>query len=325
MEIEIIVAGAIGLLTGLIIFFLISRRKSPDTSNLSEELKNQINKVFPEALEKANRQLMSMANQQLRAEKQDIQTDLRNKKAAIEDLVRLIKQELDRTNKRVEDNEKDRLGSFKTLSQKLEEITKTNQQLSQTTDNLRQLLTNNQLRGQFGEQIADNLLKMSGFVQGTDYVFNKEQKGSETRPDFAIFLPDGTRFVEKLNQDLRWKRLHIHLQPQVECAVRAQPRTYATCALALDRPMQLQLSAPEGFISKGIEPEYFSALENCVDRVGAGAIVKSLYRRRSVRTRLSLALRMSPHPPADSQCGCAQHYGQADRPDRCHRRAVYTD
>ncbi len=34
---------------------------------------------------------------------------------------------------------------------------------------------------------------MSGFVKGTDYEFNKEQAGSQTRPDFTIFMPDGTR------------------------------------------------------------------------------------------------------------------------------------
>jgi DNA recombination protein RmuC len=34
---------------------------------------------------------------------------------------------------------------------------------------------------------------MAGFVRGVDYEFNKQQEGSKTRPDFAVFLPDGTR------------------------------------------------------------------------------------------------------------------------------------
>lgn len=79
-----------------------------------------------------------------------------------------------------------------------------------STEGLRTLLSNNQLRGQFGEQVADNLLKMAGFVHGQDYEFNKSQSGTETRPDFAIFMPDGTR----VNVDAKFP--YKNLQRMVE-------------------------------------------------------------------------------------------------------------
>ena len=56
------------------------------------------------------------------------------------------------------------------------------------------------MRGQFGEQVAENLLKMSGFVRGVDYDFNKEQKSSGTRPDFVIYLPNKI----KINVDVKF-------------------------------------------------------------------------------------------------------------------------
>ncbi|KXK08535.1 MAG: DNA recombination protein RmuC [Microgenomates bacterium OLB22] len=55
------------------------------------------------------------------------------------------------------------------------------------------MLTNNQLRGNFGEQVAEDLMKMAGFVKGLDFEHNKAQTTSSSRPDFAIFLPDRTK------------------------------------------------------------------------------------------------------------------------------------
>src|SRR5690606_28364329 len=91
-----------------------------------------------------------------------------------------------------------------------EEYKQVTDQLSVSTESLKKTLSNNQLRGQFGEQVADELLKMAGFVRGVDYEFNKEQKGSETRPDFCVFLPDGTR----INVDSKFP--YANLQKGIE-------------------------------------------------------------------------------------------------------------
>lgn len=210
MVVEIIAALVGGIVLGLAITFFLLKNRKQDSEDINAILKKEINEVFPEALAKANAQLISLADQKLKAEKQTIQTDLSNKKSAIEDLIKLMKDDLKETNQRLELSDKDRINSFSTLSQKIEDINKNNEKLSATTENLRKLLSNNQLRGQFGEQVADNLLKMSGFVQGVDYEFNKEQTGSETRPDFSVFLPDGTR----INVDAKFP--YANLQKYIE-------------------------------------------------------------------------------------------------------------
>jgi len=68
------------------------------------------------------------------------------------------------------------------------------------------------MRGQFGEQVAEELLKMSGFVKGVDYEFNKEQKESETRPDFTIYMPDGT----KINVDAKFPYSNLQKSTEIE-------------------------------------------------------------------------------------------------------------
>ncbi len=181
----------IALVIGVVI--LIFKSKNSQPVDVSKDIERKLNEIFPQVLKNANEQLVLMANQKLDAEKKEITTDLTNKKEAIEKLVKQVLDELNKSNDKLEIAEKERVGTFMALKQEMESQKKLTQQLSVTTEGLKNVLSNNQLRGQFGEQIAEDLLRMSGFVRGTDYDFNKEQAGSETRPDFTVFMPDGTR------------------------------------------------------------------------------------------------------------------------------------
>lgn len=183
-----------GLATGFVIAVVISqflnRRQAKD---LGSKIEEKINEVFPQALKDANEQLILMAEQKLGAEKKEIKTDLDNKKSAINELVERFLKELNESNKKLVETEKERVGSFRELKKEVETQNRVTKELSTTTEGLKKVLSNNQLRGQFGEQVAEGLLKMTGFVRGVDYELNKEQKESKTRPDFCVFLPDRTR------------------------------------------------------------------------------------------------------------------------------------
>lgn len=156
--------------------------------------------ILPDVVKNANEQLIQMANQKLGAEKQDMKTDLENKKSAFEKIAKDIKDLIEKTENKLDISDKERIGSFSKLKEAVENQVRITEQLSVTTENLKRVLSNNQMRGQFGEQVAENLLKMSGFVRGVDYDFNKEQKSSGTRPDFTIYLPNKI----KINVDVKF-------------------------------------------------------------------------------------------------------------------------
>lgn len=194
MLLYILIGILVGLLIGFIVYNL--KKKTESTTDLATLLESKL----PDAIKKASDQILILAKQQLGAEKQDIQTDLKNKKESIEKLIKQIHDELKSTNEKVEGSDRERIGSFRALKQEIESHRKVTDQLSVTTEGLKSVLSNNQLRGQFGEQVAENLLKMTGFVKGTDYVFNKAQDKGEGRPDFTVFLPDGV----KINVDAKF-------------------------------------------------------------------------------------------------------------------------
>lgn len=177
-------------------------------SRVTSLLENKVNEIFPKALSSASEQLAQLN----KLENQEVKTDLSNKKESIEKLISTVLGELEKTNARVIGAEKERVGSFRELKQELENQRRVSENLTTTTEGLKRVLSNNQLRGQFGEQVAEDLLKMTGFVRDVDYLINKKQTESSTRPDFTILLPDGV----KINVDSKFPYTNLQKMTEAE-------------------------------------------------------------------------------------------------------------
>lgn len=188
MNTDLIIGLGIGLAVAVIVAILLKKRGKSDEV-ISKELEQKVSEMFPKVLEGAMKQLITMNDQKLGAEKKEIKTDLDNKREMISRMV-------DEVSKKMTENQR----TAQSILQQLKDHEMITKELRITTDGLRKVLTNNQLRGQFGEQVAEDLLKMSGFVKGLDFEHNKAQSSSTSRPDFAIFLPDRTR----INVDVKF-------------------------------------------------------------------------------------------------------------------------
>lgn len=162
------------ILITLLIFIFV--QKKPNTASLDPKTIDTIIKI---------------ANEKLGDKTEQINIDLKNKKDAIEKMVQEVLSELDKSQSKLEIAEKDRVGSFNGLREAIDNNRKITEQLSVTTEGLKKTLSNNQMRGAFGEKVAEDLLKQSGFVIGTDYT--KQESEGSGRPDFTLYLPDKTK------------------------------------------------------------------------------------------------------------------------------------
>lgn len=118
---------------------------------------------------------------------------LDHKKEAIKDLVEKISQDLVKNQEKSDEAKASTLKELNTLKTVIEEHKIATGGLTEATDHLKNILSNNQLRGKYGEEVAEDLLKSVGFVKGQHYAVNIEQDTVSTRPDFTMFLPDKTR------------------------------------------------------------------------------------------------------------------------------------
>lgn len=81
----------------------------------------------------------------------------------------------------------------------LEAHTRTTASLGETAQALRTVLANPKARGRWGERIADDVLRLSGLVEGVSYVRQRQIAGG-TVPDVTFLLPDGL----VLNMDVKF-------------------------------------------------------------------------------------------------------------------------
>ncbi len=63
--------------------------------------------------------------------------------------------------------------------------------LSASTQALQTALANPQARGQWGERMAEDVLRLAGFVENVNYVKQTQIEGATGRPDYTFQLPKG--------------------------------------------------------------------------------------------------------------------------------------
>ena len=88
------------------------------------------------------------------------------------------------------------------LKSQMEESRKSVGDLSDTTTQLRQILSSSQARGQWGERMVEDILSFIGLTEGLNY--KKQIQFGSDRPDFTFFLPD----KKILNMDVKFPLVH---------------------------------------------------------------------------------------------------------------------
>jgi DNA recombination protein RmuC len=167
-------------------------------------LKKMFGKWMKQLIEENSEKTVNMSKEILALERdrmKDIMSEkmdsnkqyLDSKKDAIKDLVEKISQDLEKNQVKSEETKTSTFKELNTLKTVIEEHKIATGGLKEATDHLKNILSNNQLRGKYGEEVAENLLRSVGFVKGQHYSVNTEQESVSTRPDFTMFLPDKTR------------------------------------------------------------------------------------------------------------------------------------
>ena len=118
---------------------------------------------------------------------------IKESRNSIKEMVDNIGRELAKHQQKLETSEKERANMFGALKKEVESQSKVTEGLKHSADDLKNILSNNQLRGKYGEEVAENLLKTVGFVKGQNYILNKSQDTTKSRPDVTILLPDKTK------------------------------------------------------------------------------------------------------------------------------------
>lgn len=95
--------------------------------------------------------------------------------------------------------QRERASQHGELVEKLQGAAEVTSALSATTSSLREALAHPKSRGQWGERMADDVLRAAGFIEGVNY--RRQTAGAAgTVPDFTFLMPKG----RELNMDVKF-------------------------------------------------------------------------------------------------------------------------
>jgi DNA recombination protein RmuC len=165
-----------------------------------ENVKAAFGSLSLDALAKSTEEFLKLAHQRLESEREVGARELDAKKGLIDQQLQRMTTELEGVSRLMTSLEKDRIEKFGELSKHLRLAGEHTATLAQTTAMLREALASTKARGQWGERMAEDILRLAGFVESVNYVKQKAIEGVGSRPDFTFLLPKELR----LNMDVKF-------------------------------------------------------------------------------------------------------------------------
>lgn len=140
------------------------------------------------------RTLLELAEQKFKTERVRQQSEMDEKRRAVETSVSKLSEQLKEYETLMRGFEAERREKYGSLEQGLRDASETTGKLAATTEGLRQILDNSRARGQWGERMAEDILRSCGLQENIQYLKNRSQETVSTRPDFTFLLPDHHKF-----------------------------------------------------------------------------------------------------------------------------------
>jgi len=134
--------------------------------------------------------VISVANERLGAHRSMESRDNDASRALIDQQLGEVRGELARVTELMRSLERDREQKFGDLAGQLRSTGEQTAALAETTRQLRQALSSTRVRGQWGERMADDVLRLAGMIDGVNY---RKQRANDAGgvPDFTFLLPAG--------------------------------------------------------------------------------------------------------------------------------------
>jgi DNA recombination protein RmuC len=202
-----ILALAVGLLIGSVTAVSIYKwvdigREAENQQKIEafrKEMELSLRALAGDALSKNTEDFLRLAKDNLGHQLQSGEKSLEHKRELVDKSVHRLTEELTKVQTLVKEFENDRNVKFGKLSSEITATSTAAAQLRETTGRLAEALASSKTRGQWGERMAEDVLRLVGFSEGVNYRKQK-QLDNNRRPDFTFLLPQD----RILNMDVKF-------------------------------------------------------------------------------------------------------------------------
>lgn len=161
------------------------------------KLREAFQSLSAEALRQNNQSFLDLARTSLGEFQKSAVADLEGRRQAIGELVKPVRESLDKVDSKLQAVERERLGAYASLSEQVKSLAQTQQQLHSETAKLVRALRTPAVRGRWGEIQLKRVVELAGMLDHCDFY---EQQSVTTedgrlRPDLLVKLPGGRNII----------------------------------------------------------------------------------------------------------------------------------
>jgi DNA recombination protein RmuC len=162
-----------------------------------QKLADTFKALSAEALQSNNQAFLDLAKATLERTQETARGDLELRQQAIADLVRPVRESLEKVDGKIQDLETARSGAYAGLSEQVRALLETQTQLRSETSRLATALRSPSVRGRWGEIQLKRVVEMAGMLEHCDFYAQPvaTSEDGRLRPDLLVRLPGGKNIV----------------------------------------------------------------------------------------------------------------------------------
>src|SRR6266480_1674415 len=174
-----------------------AQERSESFKRVTEELAEKFKALSRDALKDNNQEFINLARVTLEKFQETAKGDLELRQSAIDQLVKPLKESLEKVDGKIGEMEKARAGAYAELREQVRSLTTSQLQLQSETGNLVKALRTPHIRGRWGEIQLRRVVELAGMIQYCDFTEQETvvTEDARIRPDVIVRLPGNRTIV----------------------------------------------------------------------------------------------------------------------------------
>lgn len=174
-----------------------AQERSESFKQAAEELSEKFKALSRDALKDNNQSFLDLARATLEKFQANAKGDLELRQRAIDQLVKPLKESLEKVDGKIGEMEKARAGAYSELREQVRALVTSQSQLQSETGNLVKALRTPHIRGRWGEIQLRRVVELAGMLQYCDFTEQETVAGEDgrIRPDVIVRLPGNRTIV----------------------------------------------------------------------------------------------------------------------------------